>query len=88
MVLKPNKTAEILIGSYPNETMESTTYAGELVVTEETKIHKVKLSYHVEVPRITCKKMLEHTASGTKLLKLIINKAVTSDVRIGLFNSE
>ena len=42
----------------------------------------------MEVPRIACKKMLEHTASGTKMLKLIINKAVTSDVRIALFNEE
>lgn len=56
------------------------------MVMEETTAHKIKLIYHVEVPKITCKKMLEHTSTETKLLKVIINKAVTSDVRITLFN--
>lgn len=88
VVLKPNKTMQILIGSYPNEVPQSASFAGELIVSENTNTHKIRLVYQVEVPRISCKKMLEHAQSGTKMIKLIINKAVTSDVRIALTNME
>lgn len=51
-------------------------------------VQKIKLGYRIEVPRIICKKMLEEAGTKMKMLKIIINKAVTNDARIQLFNPE
>lgn len=40
------------------------------------------------MPKLTCKKMLEDTTNNLKMVRLVVNKAVTSDVRIPLFNPE
>ncbi len=40
------------------------------------------------MPRVECKKMLEDTVNPMKMVRLVVNKAVTSDVRIPLFNPE
>ena len=44
--------------------------------------------FRIEVPKISCKKMLEDTANSMKMVRLVVNKAVTSDVRVPLFNPE
>jgi hypothetical protein len=86
IVLKPGKKLQILVGTYPKETLLSTELRGELMVTEQKIDHRIKLHCLIETPQLQCKKMLEDTLNSTKIIRLAVNKAVTSDVRIPLFN--
>ena len=77
-----------MIGSHSRELPETKTFNGQLYVKEENMVQKIKLGYRIEAPRIICKKTLEEASTKMKMLKIIINKAVTNDARIALFNPE
>ena len=51
-------------------------------------MHTIKLFYKVELPRVLCKKMLENISTKEKMIRIIINKAVTNEGRIMLTNQE
>lgn len=57
-------------------------------MSEEGNVHTIKLFYKVEMPRVLCKKMLENIATKEKMIRIIINKAVTNEGRIMLTNQE
>lgn len=57
-------------------------------MNSEGSLHTIKLTCKVEIPRIHCKKMLINTSTNEKLLRIIINKAVTSEGRVTLNNLE
>ena len=57
-------------------------------MSEEGNVHTIKLFYKVELPRVLCKKMLENIATKEKMIRIIINKAVTNEGRIMLTNQE
>lgn len=58
------------------------------MVSEEGNVHTIKLYYKVELPKILCKKMLENISTKERMIRIIINKAVTNDSRIMLSNQE
>ena len=58
--------------------MKTSTFSGELVISEEGALHTIKLLYKVEVPRVLCKKMLEDIGTKERMIRVIINKAATS----------
>ena len=89
VVVKPATTLNIIVASYPEDVSKSASYTGELVVREESGLnHNIKLHYRVELPRILCKKLLENPMTGERMVRIIINKAVTSEGRIMLHNQE
>jgi hypothetical protein len=59
-----------------------------LVVSEEGVTHTIKLLYKLEVPRVLCKKMLEDVTTMERMIRVIINKAATSEGRVMLTNQE
>lgn len=88
VVVKPGAAINIIVASYPEETGKSTAFSGELFISEEGSVHTVKLVYRVELPRILCKKMLENVNTKERLVRIIINKAVTNEGRLMLTNQE
>lgn len=88
VVLKPSCTINIIVASYPEEVLKSTTHTGELFISEEGNVHTIRLVYKIELPRILCKKMLENTTTKERMIRIIINKAVTNEGRVMLTNQE
>lgn len=88
IVIKPGLTTNIIVASYPEEVSKSTTHTGELIITEGDDSRTINLFYKIELPRILCKKMLESTVTKEKMIRIIINKAVTNEGRVMLTNQE
>jgi hypothetical protein len=88
VVVKQGVPTNIIVASYPEEVSRSTTHHGELYVSEEGNVHTIRLLYKIELPRILCRKLLENTASKERLIRIIVNKAVTNEGRVMLTNQE
>lgn len=58
VVTKPGVTYNVIVASYGEEFFKSTSFSGELIVTEEGNSHTIKIFYRVELPKILCKKVL------------------------------
>ena len=58
VVVKPGATTNVIVASYAEELFKTTSFSGELMVSEEGNTHTIKIYYRVELPRILCKKVL------------------------------